>query len=326
MRSEVPGIHTSEFGVAQTMQLFSRFEGNPILEPPTWPYPVNSVINPGATILPNGETLLLVRVEDRSGLSHLTVARSADGLTDWSVGPTASLMCDLSSAEERWGIEDPRITQIGDDYLIAYKGLSRHGPLVRLARTRDFAAFESLGTISHPEDKDAALFSATFAGRYAMLHRPVSAWAGGEAHIWISFSPDLVHWGEPRALIETRRGGYWDQVKVGTGPPPLPTTEGWLVMFHGAKSTASGLLYRAGLALLDLDDPTRVLARADEWVFGPETPYELSGDVAGVVFPTGWVLLDDGTLQIYYGAADTSVGVARADLAEVLDFTLQNSI
>jgi len=140
------------------------------------------------------------------------------------------------------------------------------------------------------------------------------------AHVWMSWSPDLVHWGDARVLLAARRGGWWDANKIGLGPPPLETPLGWLICYHGVRPTASGSIYRLGLAMLDLEDPRRVLTRGDEWVFGPHAPYERSGDVPDVVFPCGWLMDDDGdTLRMYYGAADSTIGLATASLADLVD-------
>lgn len=303
---------------AKSPELFERYAGNPVLTAADWPHTVNAVFNAGVTRFA-GETLLLVRVEDRTGLSHLCVARSADGITNWVVEPDRGLQPDVASHAEEFGIEDPRITLCGDEYLIAYTGYSRGGPLVCLASTQDFRTFERRGTVMPPEDKDAALFPCQFDGRWALIHRPVSTVPGHEAHIWLSWSPDLRHWGDHKVLIEARKGAWWDAHKVGLCPPPLATPQGWLVLYHGVRVTASGSLYRLGLALLDLERPNLVLARSSEWIFGPDAPYERSGDVNDVVFPCGWLLDDDGdTLQVYYGAADTSMCVATASLAALL--------
>jgi len=170
-----------------------------------------------------------------------------------------------------------------------------------------------------PEDKDAALFPVRFRGRWAMLHRPITAFPGMGAHIWISFSPDLRHWGDHRILIRAREGGWWDAGKIGLSPPPLPTAEGWLILYHGVRKTASGSLYRLGLALLDLENPLHVLHRPDEWVFGPKEPYERKGDVGDVVFPCGWVAEDD-EIRLYYGGADSCVALATASMRDVLEY------
>jgi len=307
-------------------ELLRRYEGNPILTGAEWPYTVNAVLNPGVTRF-GGETLLLVRVEDRTGLSHLCVARSADGLTNWIVEPDRRLLPEVASQPERFGIEDPRITLCGDEHMIVYTGYSDVGPLVCLATTRDFRSYERRGVIMPPEDKDAALFPCQFDGRWALIHRPVAATTGHEAHLWLSWSPDLRHWGDHTILLRARDGAWWDAHKVGLCPPPLLTPQGWLLLYHGVRVTAAGSIYRLGLALLETKRPGSVLARSSEWIFGPSAPYERAGDVSDVVFPCGWLLDDDDddTLLVYYGAADSSVCVATASLSALLDWLARHS-
>lgn len=302
-------------------ELFTRHPGNPILTARDLPYPANTVFNAGATII-NGETLLMMRVEDRRGQSHLTVARSKDGITDWVCDAQPTFTPDPDRyPEEIWGVEDPRITYLEeqDRYAIAYTAFSVGGPLVSLATTTDFKKFQRLGPVMPPEDKDAALFPVRFGGRWAMLHRPVPAASGTGAHIWLSWSPDLKHWGDHHILLRARRGGWWDANKIGLSPPPLRTDEGWLILYHGVRLNASGAIYRLGLALLDLEMPTKVIARSDEWVFEPERDYELFGDVDKVVFPCGWVALD-GEVRIYYGAADSRIALATAKITDLLEY------
>ena len=276
----------------QYAELFHRHADNPILTARDWPYPAHTVFNAGACQV-GEETILLVRVEDRRGHSHLTVARSNDGVSNWRIDSKPSFAPDPANySEEAWGVEDARLTWVDEDrgqWIIAYTAYSPSGPLVSLAETKDFVSFSRLGPVMPPEDKDAAVFPRRFGNRYAMIHRPVSTGSSG-AHIWLSFSPDLIHWGDHHILLHARRGAWWDANRIGLGPPPLETAEGWLVLYHGVRVTAGGCLYRLGLALLDLDDPCRVLRRSDEWVFAPETPYERQGDVNGVVFPCGWIL------------------------------------
>ncbi len=303
--------------------LFRRHPGNPIITAADLAYPANSVFNPGAASV-KGETILLLRVEDLRGISHLTVARSSNGVDGWRIDPEPSLRpAPDRHPEELWGIEDPRLTWLEEEqaWAVAYTAYSRSGPLVSVALTEDFDGFRRLGAILPPEDKDAALFPRRFDGRWAIVHRPTPV--QGKANMWLSYSPDLRHWGELTLLLEAREGAWWDARKVGLGPPPLETAHGWLVMYHGVHQTAAGSLYRVGLALLDLADPRIVLRRSDEWVFGPGERYEREGDVGGVVFPSGWVVGADGDeLRVYYGAADTSVGLATASLSEVLDYVL----
>lgn len=299
-------------------ELFQRYEGNPILTAANWPRTVNAVFNPGVAQI-EGETVLLARVEDRTGISRLDLARSANGLTDWVVDHDRSMVPDLALHAEEFGIEDPRITQIGAEYLIAYTGFSTHGPLVCLATTRDFRCYERRGVLMPPEDKDAALFPRQFEGRWALIHRPVSATPRNEAHMWLSWSPDLRHWGDHTVLLRAREGAWWDAHKIGLCAPPLETPQGWLLLYHGVHTTSAGSIYRLGLALLDPAHPDRVLTRSSEWLFGPDAPYERIGDVDQVVFSCGWQLLDDGdTVRMYYGAADTSICVATASLSALL--------
>ena len=303
---------------AHVGELFTRYKGNPIITGYSFPEAVTAVLNPAAAMY-DGQTLLLLRVEDGGGISRLVVARSPDGFTGWEIDTERGLSPDPERFEEHWGIEDPRITKIGDEYLIVYTGFSQGGPLVCLAATRDFVTFERRGVLHPPEDKDAALFPERFQGLWALIHRPAPATFGLSTNMWISFSPDLRYWGDAQVVLPARRGGWWDANKVGPGPPPLLTERGWLICYHGVKTTASGSIYRLGLALLDRDEPAKVLLRGREWVFGPDAPYECSGDVPGVVFPCGWLLDDDGdTVRMYYGGADKVVAVATASLRKLL--------
>jgi len=303
-------------------ELFKRYEGNPVLTPANWPYAANAVMNPGAIKL-NSQTLLLVRVEDMRGFSHLTVARSDDGFTNWDIDPIPTLEADEHCREEKWGLEDPRIVWLTEQkqFGITYTSFSEGGPVVSLAITKNFKTFARLGVLLPPEDKDACIFPRRFKGRFALIHRPI---VRGEAHIWLSFSPDLKHWGDHRALIRTRPA-YWDCHRVGLACQPVETDRGWLIFYHGVRNTTAGAIYRVGMALLDLNEPWKVLRRSDEWVLGPQTVYERVGDVAGVVFPTGVVVeKETDRLSLYYGAADCTVAVATAKLSQCIDYIMSS--
>lgn len=305
--------------------LFHRYAHNPILRPSDWPYPINTVFNPGVARLADGSTLLLCRVEDRRGFSHFCTARSHNGIDGWRIDPQPTLLPDPSGhPEELWGIEDARITYVPElqAYYIAYTSYSRNGPGVSLARTTDFAEFERLGVVMAPENKDAALLPHRIANRWVLMHRPMGP---DGAHIWLSYSSDLKHWVDHRRVLEAREGAWWDANKVGLSCPLIETPDGWLMIYHGVRTTASGALYRLGLALLDLQQPDRCLLRGDEWVFTPQAPYERSGDVDNVVFPCGYTIDEDGdTLKMYYGAADSSIALATASVRALVAWLRQH--
>ena len=309
----------------QHPELLHRYKLNPILTAANWPYPVTSVFNPGATLLPDGTTLLLCRVEDRRGHSHLSAARSANGIDNWKIDSQPTLMADPEHfPEELWGIEDPRITYVPElsKYAVVYTAYTRDGPGVALALTEDFHHFERFGLIMQPEDKDAALLPHRIHGDWALIHRPVSS---PGAHMWISYSSNLRHWGSHKLMLEARLGGWWDANKIGLSSPPIETPKGWLVIYHGVRQNAAGSIYRLGLALFDLQTPDRCLKRSDEWIFGPEEPYERRGDVDNVIFPCGCTIAPDGdTIQLYYGAADSSIALATGSIRAILEWLEQH--
>ena len=322
---EIVASQQQQPGSSTDQPLFTRYAENPLLTRENWPYPINSVMNAGAVLLPDGTTLLLCRVEDRSGLSHLCAARSANGISDWKIDAEPTLLAKpLEFPEEIWGIEDPRITYVPEleQYAVAYTSFARGGPGVSLAMTKDFRSFERFGVIMSPEDKDAALLPRRIGGRWALIHRPMTALG---AHMWVSYSPDLHHWGSHKIILEARRGGWWDANKIGLCSPPIETDKGWLMIYHGVRQTASGSIYRLGLALFDLERPEVCLQRGNSWIFGPEAHYERCGDVNDVVFPCGQTISADGdTINLYYGAADTSIALATGSIRRMLTWLEAN--
>ena len=306
-------------------ELFHRHATNPILTASDWPYPAHTVFNPGATLLQDGTTLLLCRVEDRRGHSHLCAARSKNGVDGWEIDPAPTMMADPEHyPDELWGIEDPRITFVPElqQYVIAYTAYSRGGPCVALALTEDFRRFERTGAVMQPEDKDATILPHRINGEWALIHRPLSAHG---SHIWMSYSSDLHHWGNHKLMLQARRGAWWDAGKIGLSTPLIQTPRGWLMIYHGVRVTASGAIYRLGLALFDLDDPVTCVLRGDSWVFGPEESYEREGDVDNVVFPCGCTVAPDGdTINLYYGGADRVIALATGSIRELLDWLDRN--
>ncbi len=297
-------------------ELFERSAYNPIINPSDIPYPCDCVCNPGA-ICVSGETLLLLRVIDQLGSSHITVARSKNGETDWKIDTEPLLApTDRNLPYEVYGCEDPRVSFLEDrdEYAITYTGFSPLGAGVCIATTKDFRTVERFGLVLAPNNKDASIFPRKIKGRYWMLHRPA---LGSMEHIWLAESEDLIHWGRPWMIIEERGGPWWDGEKVGGGPPPIETPDGWLIIFHGVQQTSHGPIYRVGIALLDLEDPRKVIRRLPRWVFGPKETYESTGLIPGVVFPTGAVVEGDD-IHLYYGAADTRIGLAHGKISTLL--------
>lgn len=310
-------------------ELFDRHPGNPILTSSDWPYPANAVFNPAAALV-DGETVLLVRVEDLRGISHLTVARSANGLDGWRVDGEPLLAPTAGIESEQWGFEDPRVVWLPELELwaITCTTYGPVGPAVYLATTADFRSVERRGITMPAEDKNAALLPERIDGKWILFHRPsVGAVVGSGGEIVLSRSGDLVSWSLAEQVLAPRAGAWWDSRRIGLGPPPVRTEHGWLILYHGVKDTIAGGLYRIGLALADIDEPTRVTHRLSEWVLGPNADYERSGDVPNAVFPCGAIHdATSGELRVYYGAADTSIAVATAQLDELLHAVLAEPI
>jgi predicted GH43/DUF377 family glycosyl hydrolase len=301
-------------------ELFLRHPGNPILTAADWPGSVNAVFNPAA-VQCNGETVLLARVEACTGISHLTVARSVNGFDDWRIDETPLLAPVDGRIEELWGFEDARAVWVDelDTHVISCTAYGPAGPSVFLALSKDFRSIERLGVVIAPEDKNAALLPERVGGKWILYHRPTSGFGSSTPGISLSRSDDLRSWSPPETVMDPRAGAWWDSLRIGIGPPLLKTEHGWLLVYHGVKETVSGAIYRLGLALLDLEDPARVLRRAEQWVLGPREPYERSGDVPNALFPCG--LIHDreaGELRLYYGGADTTICLATASFDEVL--------
>lgn len=240
-----------------------------------------------------------------TSLSHLRIARSKDGV-HFQIAEKPSIM--PIAAEESWGMEDPRITQIGEEYYINYSSVTENGVCVSLIRTLDFETFERLGVIFGPENKDVTIFPEKIGGYYVALNRPVPFGIGAPS-MWIAKSPDLLHWGEQKLFSAVNKEGNWDDGRVGGGAVPIKTEKGWLVIYHAADEMDR---YCLGLCLLDLENPEKILARLDHPFMEPEADYEKEGFFGNVVFTCG-ALLEKDVVIIYYGAADDKI--CRADIA-----------
>jgi predicted GH43/DUF377 family glycosyl hydrolase len=245
-----------------------------------------------------------------TSISHLRLARSKDGV-QFAIDEKPALA--PLAKTEAFGLEDPRITLIGQDYWITYKAVSNHGITTALASTRDFVSYERHGIIFCPENLDVVIFPEKIGGQYAAWTRPVGKHLGSPS-IWLARSPDLLHWGAHEPVL-TPRPGLWDGARVGSSCVPFKTERGWVEIYHGADEANR---YCCGVALIDLDDPSRVLARSDRPLMQPEAPYEVEGFFGGVVFACGADMRPDGQVFIYYGASDETTCAAATTVDELL--------
>jgi len=301
--------------------LVQRWEGNPILTLDDIPFKCLALHNAGAVKVRN-EYILLLRVEDMRGRSFFAIARSENGFQfdvdpEPIMGPSAE--GSFAIYEER-GVEDARITPINGGFFITYTAHSASGSRLALARTDDFKSIERLGMITEPENRSGTLLPRMFDDKYALLERPL---VGSMGNIWISYSKDLKYWGESKVVMTTR-GGFWDCNRIGVGPPPIETDLGWLLIYYGTKFTSCGFIYRIGTALLDKDDPSKVIGRGDVPVLSPREYYERVGDVDNMVFSTGAILNEElGNLMIYYGAATNAICLGWAKMDMLLERCLE---
>lgn len=244
-----------------------------------------------------------------TSISHLRLAESADGV-HFTVSDVPLIeACDKYSA---FGVEDARITKIGDTYYINFSAASDNGIVVGLWSTANFKEFQKMGYIFHPDNKDVVLFPERIGGLYYALHRP----SGSEyatPNIWIASSPDFIHWGDHRVVAKTRPGS-WESERIGAGIVPIRTEKGWLEIYHGADDHNR---YCLGVMLLDLEKPWKVISRYEQPLIEPEEPYETDGFFGNVVFSCGAVS-ENGVVHIYYGASDESMCLADVKLEELL--------
>lgn len=303
--------------------MVQRYAQNPVLTSEDVPYSVATIHNAGA-VRYQGQVILLFRSHLRNGRSIIGKAVSSDGLS-FQVDPQPFLepaTIGKFREYEEYGVEDVRINPVEETYYLTYSGYSRYGVRIMLARTDDFISVERIGPISQADMRNVVIFPERFNGSYVRLDRPhthIVPWS-----IWMSYSPDLIHWGESKILIRPEHY-HWDEMKVGPGAPPVKTDEGWLNIFHGVNSTMSGSVYRLGVALHDLQNPARIPGVADDWILQPEDPWEVSGYVPNVVFTCGVVPEDDGLLRLYWGGADSVICTGTARVADLISMCLHGS-
>ena len=292
--------------------IVERWPDNPLIALEDVPFQCSDVLNAAVAQI-GDETILLVTIEALEGQGLLYPARSLDGVHFTVCETPLMVSADTGPAaqHESFGIRDARVTYLDDTYYITYVADGDHGLRLGLARTDDFQSVERLGYLSQVDVKNGALFPRKFDGRYALLLRPAE---GGS--IWIKYSSDLDFWGDA-TVVMTPRHGHWDADIIGAAGPPIEVDRGWLLLYYGEKHTSAGPLVRLGAALLDRDNPARVISRSNIPILSPRERYERVGDVPNVVFSCGAILEKD-VVKLYYGASDSCICLGEATLEDVL--------
>jgi len=311
---------------AGTAALVWRHSSNPIIGRHHMPN-AQGIYN--SAVVPYGDGFAGVfRVELQSRFPRLHVGWSDDGL-DWHIEPQPIAFAgEDPTADLAEYAYDPRVCRIDSTYYITWCG-GHNGPTIGVSSTEDFEQFKRLENAFLPYNRNGVLFPRRIQGNFLMLSRPSDDGHTPFGDIYLSRSPDMCHWGMHRLVMRkggAEQGQWWQRTKVGAGPTPIETDEGWLMLYHGVMDTCNGFVYSMGAALLDRDQPWKVLYRTNQHILTPEADYEVSGHVPNVVFPCA-ALCDasQDRLAIYYGAADTSSCVAYAHLSELISFTKENS-
>lgn len=305
----------------RSRDIVHRWEGNPIITIDNLSFKCADIRN-AAAVKTAGEYILLLTIQSLKGFYFIYPARSPDGyyfevddkpiMSPSKEGPYAIY--------EEFGVLDPRIILLEGTYYISYDTFGPHGYRLGLARTDDFRTVERLGIISEPDTKCGALFPRKIKGKYARLERP---WDRGS--IWVSYSDDLEYWGSSEVVL-TPRGGFWDSNRIGVGVPPVEMDRGWLVTYYGVKQTSAGPLIRLGAALLDKEDPTKVISRTNIPILSPHEEYERIGDLPNVVYSCGAIFESEDLVKLYYGAANSCICLGMMKVQDIVSACLKSAM
>ena len=309
---------------AGSNEILWRFEQNPVIGRYHIPSS-NSIFNSAVVPFEDGFAGVF-RCDNRAIQMNIHTGFSKDGI-HWDIEHEPIVMqagnTDLLHSEYKY---DPRVTQIDDTYWVTWCN-GYYGPTIGIAYTKDFKSYYQCENAFLPFNRNGVLFPQKINGKYAMLSRPSDNGHTPFGDIYLSYSPDMIHWGQHRMVMQTTPfvDSAWQCTKIGAGPVPIHTDEGWLVFYHGVITTCNGFRYAMGAALLDTDQPDKVIYRSKPYMLGPAAPYELMGDVPNVVFPCA-ALHEDDKVAIYYGAADTVTCMAFGYISEIIEFLRKNSL
>lgn len=306
-----------------------RYSGNPIIRRDQLSTS-NSIFNSAVVPFVDGHYRFagVFRCDDTNRRMRLHVGRSVNGI-DWEIDEEDIRLEGADPEIARWEYGyDPRVTKIGDEYFVTWCN-GYHGPTIGVAVTTDFKIFRQLENAFLPYNRNGVLFPRKIGGRYAMLSRPSDTGHTPFGDIFYSESPDMEFWGRHRHVMSPAafEDSAWQCMKVGAGPVPIETSDGWLLIYHGVLRSCNGYVYAFGSALLDLDEPWRVIARSAPYLISPREIYELTGDVPNVCFPCASVHDPaTGRIAIYYGCADTVTGLAFGYIPEIVQWTKDNTL
>lgn len=300
-----------------------RYSENPIVN---WnPIPNGARVFNSAAIPFEGAFIGILRVDYKNGRPHLHLARSEDGIT-WDIEHEMILwQNEVGDAVKNSYAYDPRLVKIEDTYYITWCD-DFQGASIGMGYTKDFKTFVKAENPLMPFNRNGVLFPRKINGEYALLSRPSDSGHTPFGDIFLSHSKDMTYWGKHRHVMSNGGSGWWQGQKIGAGPIPIETSEGWLLFYHGVSGTCNGFVYSIGAVLLDIDEPWKVLYRTRDYLLTPEKDYEVAGFVPNVLFPCA--TLNDATsgkITIYYGAADTYTALAFTQVDELIAYMKANS-
>lgn len=307
-------------------EIVKRYPGNPIITRDDVRGGCNSVFN-SAVVKRDGKYVGVFRVERKDGQSELRYGESADGIKFVIEEQPIELAMENEpiTQREQGHVFDPRVTEIDGTYYITYANGTIYGNVIGIAETRDFKSYRKISNASVINNRNAVLLPEKKNGMFMRLERPYkNPHVDSGVGVWFSFSPDLVYWGEHKPVFFPK--ARWESFKIGPGAPPIKTEEGWLEFYHGVTKTCNGFIYRMGVLMLDLDEPWKVKYRPKSYFLSPTEPYERVGDSGNTIFVCA-ALLDEksGEIRLYYGAADSCIGLATCQIEDAIDFCRKES-